>query len=54
MLCFSNLAVNKDMMSKIWTNEIQLSDWVENIMGIGEIACYEQFLLLQKCFQTCC
>ena len=31
--------------------EIQLSDWVENIVGKGEIAHYEQFLLFLQCFQ---
>ena len=31
--------------------EIQLSDWVENIVGNGEIARYEQFLLFPQCFQ---
>ena len=31
--------------------EIQLSAWVENIVGKGEIACYEQFLLFPQCFQ---
>ena len=30
---------------------IQLSDWVEDILGQGEIARYEQFLLFPKCFQ---
>ena len=30
---------------------IQLNAWVENIVGKGEIAHYEQFLLLQQCFQ---
>ena len=30
---------------------IQLSDRVENILGNGEIAHYEQFLLFPKCFQ---
>ena len=30
--------------------EIQLSDTVENIVGKGEIARYEQFLLLPQCF----
>ena len=29
----------------------QLSDGVENIVGIGEIAHYEQFLLFPQCFQ---
>ena len=44
----SNSAANKDMMSKI---EIRLSESVENIVGMGEIARYEQFLLFQQCFQ---
>ena len=38
----SKIWTKKDMTSKIW---IQLSDWGENIVGKGEIACYEQFLL---------
>ena len=29
----------------------QLSDWVENIVGKGEIARNEQFLLFPQCFQ---
>ena len=34
----SNLAAKKDMMSKIWTNGLQLSVRVENTVGKGEIA----------------
>ena len=30
---------------------IQLSDWVENIVGKGAIAHYRQFLLFPQCFQ---
>ena len=30
---------------------IQLADCVENIVGKGEIAHYEQFLLFRQCFQ---
>ena len=30
---------------------IQLHNWVENILGKGEIARYEQFLLFPQCFQ---
>ena len=30
---------------------IQLSDLIENIVGKGEIARYEQFLLVPQCFQ---
>ena len=40
-----------DVMAKLWTNGIQLSDLVENIVGKGEIACYEQILLFPQCFQ---
>ena len=47
----SNSAANKNMMSKIWTNTVQLSDWVEIIVGKGEIARYEQFLLFPQYFQ---
>ena len=32
-------------------NGIKLSIWVENTEGKGDIACYEQFLLLPQCFQ---
>ena len=31
--------------------EIQISDRLEKIVGKGEIARYEQFLLLPQCFQ---
>ena len=32
---------------------IQLTAWVENIMGKGEIACYEQFLFYHNVFKSC-
>ena len=51
ILGFSNSAANKNMMSNIWTNGEQLSDWVENIVGKEQIAHYEQFLLFPRCFQ---
>ena len=35
-------------------NERKLSKQVENTVGKGEIACYEQFLLLPQCFQKAC
>ena len=47
----SNSGANKNMMSKIWTNGVQLPDSEENIVGKEEIACYEQFLLFPQCFQ---
>ena len=28
--------------------------WLENTMGKGEIACYQQFLLFPLCFQKTC
>ena len=30
------------------------SKWVENTVGKGEIALYEQFLLFPQCFQKNC
>ena len=45
-----NSTANKDMMSKIRTNGDKVI-WVENIVGKGEIAHYEQFLLFPQCFQ---
>ena len=30
---------------------IQLSDGVKSTVGKGEIACYEEFLLFQHCFE---
>ena len=35
-------------------NGRKLSKWVENSVEIGEIACYEQFLLFPQCFQKAC
>ena len=32
----------------------KLSKWQENIVGKGEIARYEQFLLFTQCFQKAC
>ena len=46
-----NSAANKDMMLNDGQIGIQLSDWVENIVGKGEIARYGQFLLFPQCFQ---
>ena len=50
MLGSSNLMANTDVMSKLWTNGVQLSDLVENIVGKGEIARYKQFLHFPQCF----
>ena len=35
-------------------NGRKLSTWVENTVGKGEIAPYEQFLLFPQCFQKAC
>ena len=35
-------------------NGRNLSKQVENTVGKGEIACYEQFLLFPQCFQKSC
>ena len=35
-------------------NGRKLSKWIENTVGIGEIAHYEQFLLFPQCFQKAC
>ena len=32
----------------------KISKWVENTVGKGEIARYEQFLLFPHCFQKAC
>ena len=39
---------------KIDENGRKLSKRVENTVGKGEIACYEQFLLFPQCFQKDC
>ena len=39
---------------KFYENGRQLKDWVENTVGKGEIARYEQFLLFPQCFQKTC
>ena len=46
----SNSAANQNMIAKIWTNRVQLSDSVENIVEIAEIACYEHFLIFSTMF----
>ena len=51
MLGSSNSVANKDIMSKIWTNRDTSVCLSENIVGKGEMALYEQFLLFPQCFQ---
>ena len=35
-------------------NGTKFSKWIENTVGKGEIAHYEQFLLFSQCFQKAC
>ena len=48
----SNSAANKDIMSEIWTNGYTVICLSRNIVGKGEIARYEQFLLFPLRFQS--
>ena len=38
-------------MSRVWINEVKLSDWVENSVGKEEIARDKQFHPFPQCFQ---
>ena len=51
ILSSSNSVANKDVVSKNGQMGMQLHNWVENIVGKGEIAHNEQFLLFPQCFQ---
>ena len=53
-LDFSKLKEFADDNLKFDENGSKLSKWVENIVGKGQIACYEQFLLFPQCFQIAC
>ena len=35
-------------------NGRKFTKWLENAVGKGKIACYEQFLLVPQCFQKSC
>ena len=48
---YSQNAWIKPCNFKFDKNGRKLSKWVENTVGKGEIACYEQFLLFPQCFQ---
>ena len=39
---------------KVDENGRKFSRWIENTVGEGEIARYEQFLLFLQCFQKAC
>ena len=40
--------------SKFDKNGRKFSKWIENTVGRGEIARYEQFLIFSQCFQKAC
>ena len=48
----SKLKESADDNSKFDENGRKFSKWVENTVGKGEIAHYEQFLLFSHCFQN--
>ena len=50
----SKLKEFADNNFKFVKNGRKLSKQVENTVGKGEIACYEQFLLFPQCFQKAC
>ena len=50
----SKLKEFADDNSKFDENNKKLSERVENTVGKGEIAHYEQFLLFPQCFQKTC
>ena len=50
----SKLKEFADNNFKFDENGRKLSKWVENTVGTGEIARYEQFLLFPQCFHKAC
>ena len=50
----SNLKQSADDNFKLDENSRKSSKWIENTVGKGEIARYEQFLLFPQCFQKAC
>ena len=54
MLDPSKLKEFADDNFKVDENGRKFFKWIENTVGKGEIARYEQFLLFPKCFQKTC
>ena len=54
MLDSSKSKESADNKFKPDENGRKFSKWVENTVGKGEIARYEQFLLFSQCFQKAC
>ena len=51
ILDWSKLKQSADHNFQFDVNSRKFSKLVENTVGKGEIACYEQYLLFQQCFQ---
>ena len=51
---FQTESICKTTISNFMKNVKMYSKQVENTVGKGEIAHYEQFLLFQQCFQKTC
>ena len=47
-----NLKGFADDNFKFYESDRELPKWIENTVGKGEIARYDQFLLFPHCFQT--
>ena len=54
ILDWSKLKQYADDNFKFDENSRKFSTWVENTVGKGEIARYEQFVLFPQCFQKAC
>ena len=51
---FRSFETEKNCKFKFDENGRKFSKWLENTVGKGEIARYEQFLLFPLCFQKTC
>ena len=51
---WSKLKQSADDNFEFRENSRKFSKWIENTVGKGEIARYEQFLLFPQCFQKAC
>ena len=49
----TNSAANTDIMSKIWINGIQLSDWVEILWEKEELLVTSNFFFSHNVFKSC-
>ena len=54
ILDWSKMKQSADDNFKFDENIRKFSKWVENTVGKGEIARYQQFLLFPQCFQKAC